>query len=139
MKISQRSAWGLSAFCSHLRIDQKTRAVKKAEVAYTSPSTALYQKESQKVYARPPTTPVAMMIKVWRRSGSAVKEPPITSFRAKWVIDQNRKRIERPLPIALIKFTPLAAVCGLSPKRIMKKRPMRTNNGAPGGWGICSL
>src|SRR5579871_5698435 len=54
-------------------------------------------------------------------------------------MDQKRKRIDRPLAIALMKFTPRAAVCGLSPKRMIKKRPSRINNGAPGGWGICSL
>ena len=33
---------------SHLSIAQKTIAVKKDDNAYTSPSTALYQKESEK-------------------------------------------------------------------------------------------
>ena len=36
--------------CSHLTIAQNTIAVKKEDNAYTSPSTALYQKESEKVY-----------------------------------------------------------------------------------------
>ena len=49
MKISQRSAKGLSASSSHFRMAQKTSAVKKEDDPYTSPSTALYQKESQKV------------------------------------------------------------------------------------------
>src|SRR5580700_4730490 len=54
-------------------------------------------------------------------------------------MDQKRKRMERPLAIALMKLTPWAAVWGLLPNRIIKKRPSRINNGAPGGWGICSL
>ena len=37
---------GLSASASHLRMAQNTTAVKKDERAYTSPSTALNQKES---------------------------------------------------------------------------------------------
>ena len=41
--------------------------------------------------------------------------------------------------MALMKLTARAAVWGLSPNRMMKKRPIRTNNGAPGGWGIWIL
>ncbi len=58
------SAPGCSDWCSHFSIIQKTSAVKKEESAYTSPSTALYQKESLKVYARAPTTPAAMTVKI---------------------------------------------------------------------------
>ena len=63
----------------------------------------------------------------------------IIIFRAKWVMIQNRKRIDMPLVRALMKFTPRAAVCGLSPKRMIKKRPMSAKRGAPGGWGTSSL
>lgn len=49
MSTSQRSAWGSSAWSSHLRINQNTTAVKAEEKAYTSPSTAENQKVSEKV------------------------------------------------------------------------------------------
>src|SRR5690606_25391859 len=52
---------------------------------------------------------------------------------------QNRKSMVAPLDKALIKFTASAAVTGLSPNKMMKNLPNRTNKGAPGGWGICSL
>src|SRR5690348_2789619 len=52
---------------------------------------------------------------------------------------QNRKRMETPLASALMKLTARAAVCGLSPKRMMKNRPISANSGAPGGWGTSSL
>src|SRR5580698_1305520 len=134
-----RSAPGLSASRSHLRIAQKTRAVKKADEAYTSPSTALYQNESVKAYASAPTTPQAMIVKTWRRFGSALGLSFCTIRRAKWVMDQKRNRMDSPLAMALMKLTACAAVCGLSPKRMIKKRPISTNSGAPGGWGIWIL
>src|SRR5579863_3188794 len=134
-----RSAPGLSACSSHLRMAQKTRAVKKAEEAYTSPSTALYQNESVKAYASAPTTPQAMIVKTCRRFGSAFELFFWTMRRAKCVMDQKRNRIDRPLAIALMKLTARAAVCGLSPNRIIKKRPISTKSGAPGGWGIWIL
>src|SRR5690606_1278917 len=52
---------------------------------------------------------------------------------------QNRNMMVRPLDNALIKFTARAAFCGLSPNKMIKNLPKRTNKGAPGGWGICSL
>src|SRR4026207_1148825 len=52
-----RSALGLSATCSHLRIAQNTMAVKKDDIAYTSPSTAENQNESAKPLANAPTIP----------------------------------------------------------------------------------
>ena len=49
MRISQRSLRGSSATFSHFRMSQNTTAVKRLEKAYTSPSTALYQKVSLQV------------------------------------------------------------------------------------------
>ena len=49
MRMIHLSAPGSSALCSHFSIIQNTSAVKKEESAYTSPSTALNQKESEKV------------------------------------------------------------------------------------------
>ena len=51
------SAYLSSATFSHLSIAQKTIAVKNAEDAYTSPSTAENQKESVNEYATAPTAP----------------------------------------------------------------------------------
>ena len=49
INISQRSASGSSATASHFRMAQKTMAVKKLDMAYTSASTAENQAESLKV------------------------------------------------------------------------------------------
>ena len=116
---------------------QNTNAVKKEESAYTSPSTALNQNESLNVYAKAPTAPAAIVVKVCE----AVNCSPVFTniLRAKCVTLQKRNKIVPALANALIKFTALAAVCPLSPKRIIKKRPNSTNNGAPGGWGSCNL
>ena len=45
----QRFAWGSSAPSYHLHMAQKTRAVTREDIAYTSPSTAENQKVSEKV------------------------------------------------------------------------------------------
>src|SRR5678809_526309 len=57
--------------CSHFKIAQKANPVKKEESAYTSPSTALNQKESEKVYAKAPTTPAPITVYVCKRFGSS--------------------------------------------------------------------
>ena len=49
IRMIQRSAPSRLALCSHLSIIQKTRAVNREERAYTSPSTALNQNESENV------------------------------------------------------------------------------------------
>ena len=126
---SSATAW------SHLSIAQKTTAVKKEESAYTSASTALYQKESENVYARAPTTPAAIIPTIL----SVVNGPPsfCTILRAKWVMLQNKNKIVKPLASALIRLIPVAAFMGS--KGTINKRPSNTNRGAPGGWGICNL
>ena len=60
MSIIHLSACLSPAASSHLSIAQKTRAVKKADDAYTSPSTAENQNESVKEYATAPTAPAAI-------------------------------------------------------------------------------
>lgn len=45
----------------HFNMAQKTMAVNKEEVAYTSPSTAENQKESENMYAKAPTRPAAII------------------------------------------------------------------------------
>lgn len=54
-------------------------------------------------------------------------------------MDQNKNKMVNPLAMALIKFTAFAAVSGLSPKRMIKNLPIKTNNGAPGRCGIYNL
>src|SRR6185503_11048660 len=118
-----------SSACSHFNIDQNTSAVKKEDNAYTSPSTALNQNESEKVYTKAPMTPALITVKSWLLSSIS---PVFTNIlRAKWVTLQNRNRIVAALAMALIKLTALAAVIPLSPKRIIKKRPRIAKNGAP--------
>ena len=115
--------------CSHFKIAQNTIAVKKEEHAYTSPSTALYQKESEKQYAKAPTAPAAIIAKMLL----LLSVPPFfkISFRAKWVIDQNKKSIVNPLAKALMVFTPTAALCASNGS--VKILPINTKSGAPGG------
>ncbi len=55
IRISQRRECCSSATVSHLRIAQKLIAVNVADMAYTSPSDAENQKESEKVKASEPT------------------------------------------------------------------------------------
>src|SRR5260221_7600522 len=98
--MSQRSLPGWSACRSHFRIDQKTNAVKNDDNAYTSPSTALYQNESENVYANAPTTPQLMIVKTCCLFNGSLFFP--INLRAKWVIDQKRNKIVNPLAIALI-------------------------------------
>src|SRR5215813_8356496 len=138
MKMSHLSAPGSSATRSHFNADQKTIAVKKELIAYTSPSTALYQNESVKVPASAPTIPEPIIVHCFKllnsfdRSGSTI-------FLAKYVIVQNKNKMVKALASALIMFTALAAVNGLLPKSTMKILPSNTNKGAPGGCGICTL
>lgn len=136
MNTIQRSAPGSSAWFSHFKMAQKTMAVKKEDNAYTSPSTALYQKESLKVYANAPTIPAPMILHNCAPLMVSVVLT-LTILRAKWVMVQNKNKMVNPLAKALITFTAFAAAMGLSPKSIMNMRPNITNKGAPGGCGIC--
>ena len=60
MRIIHLSAYFSSATFSHLRMAQKTRAVKNPEDANTIASTAENQKESENQYAIEPTIPAAI-------------------------------------------------------------------------------
>src|SRR6187551_3845121 len=64
IKTSHLSAPGSSATRSHFNADQKTIAGKKEHMAYTSPSTALYQNESVKVPANAPTLPAPITVQL---------------------------------------------------------------------------
>src|SRR4051794_22167565 len=138
IKMSHLSAPGSSATFSHLRIDQNTIAVKKELIAYTSPSTALYQNESVNVPASAPTTPAAITPHICVLV-NAFELLGCTIFRAKCVMVQNKNKIVNPLARALITFTAFAAVAPLSPNKTIKILPSKTNKGAPGGCGICTL
>ena len=83
-------------------------AVKNELNAYTSPSTAEYQKLSLNVYANPPTAPAPITAIICSLLNRSV--PFCTILRAKCVMVQNRKRMVNPLARALITFTAFAAV-----------------------------
>ena len=134
------SAPGSSAVCSHFKIAQNTIAVKNELIAYTSPSTALNQNESVKVYAKAPMMPAPIIPTSCRLVSSLLfLRSPKAIRRAKCVIVQNKNKMVKPLASALITFTALAAVIGLSPNNTINTLPINTNSGAPGGWGICNL
>ena len=118
---------GWSATFSHFKMAQNTRAVNRLESAYTSPSTALNQNESLKVYANAPMTP---------EPNTANMDPPLGSsspdnLLAKWVMLQNRKRMVNELLNTDKLLAASAAVSG--PIGIIKKRANSMKNGAPGG------
>src|SRR6478609_9001191 len=95
IKTSHLSAPGSSATRSHFKADQNTIAVKKELIAYTSPSTALYQNESVNVPASAPTIPVAIILHCCMLVNSFVSGATI--FLAKCVIVQNKNKIVKPL------------------------------------------
>src|SRR5678815_1481612 len=86
---------------SHFNAAQKTTAVKKEERAYTSLSTALYQNESEKQYAKAPTTPAAIIENVCSPVNSSAVL--CNSFFAKCVMLQNKNKMVKPLDNALIR------------------------------------
>ena len=61
ISIIHLSEYFSSATSSHLSIAQNTAAVKNDDVAYTSPSTAENQNESEKVKASAPVAPAAII------------------------------------------------------------------------------
>ena len=128
-----RAEPGWSATFSHFKMAQKTAAVNRLDKAYTSPSTALNQNESLKVYASAPTTP-APRTPHWAPP-SIASEP--TRRLAKWVMVQNKNRIVNEL---LSTDNPLAANAAVSgPMGIMNNRANSMKNGAPGGCPTSSL
>lgn len=56
-------------------------------------------------------------------------------LRAKWVMLQNKNKIQKPLINALMLLRPRIALLG-SENGIMNSLPSIMNSGAPGGWGI---
>ena len=135
---------------------QKTKAVKKEDMAYTSPSTALNQKVSEKQYAKAPTAPEAK-IAIARAtlrssflrglspllspaaSGRAVRPShgtPIKRLAKNTMVKYSRKMV-RALSTAFMAFTATAACCAST--GMVKKRAKSWNTGFPGGCPTSSL
>src|SRR5690554_383598 len=115
---------------------QKTAAVKRLDMAYTSPSTAENQKLSENVKAKPPTTPdpiTAIMVPVSIGSRGLI----LSNFIAKWVMVQKRNRMVNELLSADI--TLMDTGTSSVGTNAENKRPMSMKSGAPGGCPISSL
>ena len=126
-----------SAHSSHLRIDQKTIAVKREDVAYTSPSTAENQNESEKVNANSPTKPVPIM--------EIISEVEILSsdetiiFFARWVIVQKRNNMVKALAKADKAFAIKATLDTSLPASKVNNLVRIIKIAQPGGCPISSL
>ena len=103
--------------------------MKSEESAYTSASTAEYQKVSENAYARAPVKPAPVMIMI---SEIDQELSFITILAARLVILQKRKRMVNALASADIIFILMATFEVLPAKRV-KKRPSSIKKGAPGG------
>ena len=135
MSTIQRLAWGSSACSYHLHMAQKTRAVKKEDMAYTSPSTALNQKVSEKQYAKAPTAPEAKIA-----IACPVVSPFVSAFAtllAKNTMVKYSRKMVRALSTAFMAFTATAACCAST--GMVKKRAKSWNTGFPGGCPTSSL
>src|SRR5688572_17679798 len=101
--MSHRFALASSSTTSHLRMSHTTRAVKNADVEYTSASTAENQNESEKVKANAPTSPAPISVMVCSLERSSSLRIPIT-FLPNSVIDQKRNRIVKAPATTLSEF-----------------------------------
>ena len=124
-----RVAPGSSASFSHFNIAQNTAAVKRDDKAYTSPSVALNQNESENVYASAPTAPDPKIAHLSAEVGSFVNPPE--KRRARCVILQNKKRIVNELLNADNELAAKAAHSGVA--NTIRPRAKSINKGAPGG------
>ena len=132
---SQRSPLGSSRLSVHLSPSQSKRAMIKLADAYTSVSTALNQKLSEKVKAKDPIRPLPnMAIALLFVMGSL----PSNNFCAILVMVQNMNRIVKALETPETKLTIMATWLG-SMAIMEKKAPIICNNGAPGGCPTCNL
>src|SRR3712207_3363794 len=95
MSTSHRLAAAGSLMRSQRRAAHTTNAVNSDDKAYTSPSTAENQNESEKAYDREPTTRAASTPKVW--AGWSPVSAAGASLRASSVIVQNRNRRAKAL------------------------------------------
>ena len=79
-------------------------AVNVDDIAYTSPSVAENQNESEKVYAKAPTNPLPKIPIFWAKESSLLSFEMKIIFFAKAVIVQNKNKIVNALHKADIKF-----------------------------------
>ena len=126
-----RMELGCSASSSHFKMAQKTAAVNKLLMAYTSPSTAENQNESENVYAKPPMIPLPKTAQIFPVSVGFPKGETI--FLARRVILQNKNKMVNELHKPLITLTHIAALAGSPKESIDKKRAINKKKGAPGG------
>ena len=101
---------------------QNVMAVISDDIAYTSPSTALNQNESVKVYANAPIADAA---------NTAQFSPQI--FCASIEIVQNRNKIVKLEQRHDMMFIIIATLVTSPKANKVKKRPMSWKVGAPGG------
>ena len=136
ISMSHLSLPGSSAWSSHFSISHTTTAVKRLLYAYTSPSTALNQNVSEKVYARAPVMALASTATNCARVRISPFSP--TSLRAKWLMVQNRNMMQAALKSALIVLTMRATMVGSSTSCV-KRLAVSMKKGAPGGCPTSSL
>src|ERR1044072_2593419 len=105
MNTIQRSARGLSS-ASQRKMAQNTMAVNIEDIAYTSPSTAENQNESEKQYASAPTTPLPKMANILPSVNSCWLAA--INFFPKRVMDQYIKSMVAALARADIQLTAAA-------------------------------
>ena len=106
---------------SHLRIDQKTTAVNKEDIAYTSPSTAENQNESEKVYAKAPIRPPNNMENFENKDMFLSFFSCCNIFLLSRVIIQNKNAIVNALHNADMKFIIHATLAVLPNVKFEKK------------------
>ena len=121
---------------SHFIMHQKVAAVKREDIAYTSPSTAENQNESEKVYASDPINPED---KISIISSVLISWFLIIIFLLKAVIVQKRKSIvnEEHSAESVLIATATSLVPGVANR--LNILPKSWNNGAPGGWPTSNL
>ena len=117
ISIIQRCECFSSATLSHLRMAQKVMAVKNDDMAYTSPSPAENQNESEKVKAREPTSPLPSMAYML---ASDISRSRGTSFRPSMVMVQKRNNIVKLLLSADMTLT-IMATLAVSPNAKREK------------------
>ena len=132
---NQRFPLGVCMSSSQRKPSQNNSAINNDAIAYTSASTALDQKLSEKANAREPTNEPPNMTIALFLSISVYWE---MIFRSSMVEDQNINKMVNALENTDNMFT-IKATVSLLVANIAKKAPRIWNNGAPGGWPTCSL
>ncbi len=132
---TQRSDCGVSGRWYHFTMAHSVSAVKKVDMAYTSPSTAENQMEVEKAVAKPAAKPAATSAMFWPRLVSAsrlpVREnlPKIMAVQATSMAAAALHRAES----RLIETAISAGSSEIISATQVNMRPMSRNTGAPGG------